>query len=116
MKRFALGLGIGILTSLAGVALLLTLLLRPPVNAAGAVGVPTLLIEHTRAKSLSLILEPGQATPEHTHEFDEIVICLESSKLRIVTAEPEPAGQTMQPNAGEVFMPPVKGVTHVLTN
>ena len=116
MNRFALGLGIGIITGVAGIALLLTLFLRLPVNAAGAVGIPTLLFENSRVKAWSLTLEPGQATPQHTHELDEIVICLESSTLRIVTAGPEPAGQTMQPTVGEVFMPPVKGVTHVLTN
>jgi predicted metal-dependent enzyme (double-stranded beta helix superfamily) len=116
MRRFALGLGIGIITGVAGVVLLLTVLWRTQVSAAGAVAAPALLFENSRVKAWSLTLEPGQATPQHTHELDEIVICLESSKLRITKAGPEPEGQTMQPNVGDVFMPPVKGVTHVLTN
>jgi predicted metal-dependent enzyme (double-stranded beta helix superfamily) len=116
MKRFAVGLGIGIITGVAGMALLLTVFLRTSVSAAGATAIPILLFENSRVKAWSLTIEPGQATPQHTHELDEIVICLESSKLRIITAGPEPEGQTMQPNVGEVFMPPVKGVTHVLTN
>jgi predicted metal-dependent enzyme (double-stranded beta helix superfamily) len=116
MKRFVLTLGIGIITGAVGMALVLTVFLRTSVSAAGTVAIPTLLFENSRVKAWSLTLEPGQATSQHTHELDEIVICLESSKLRIATAGPEPAGQTMQPNVGEVFMPPVKGVTHVLTN
>ena len=116
MKRFAVGLGIGLVTGVAGMALLLTVFLRTSVGAAGTAAIPTLLFENSRVKAWSLTLEPGQATPLHTHELDEIVICLESSKLRITMAGPEPEGQTMQPNVGEVFMPPVKGVTHVLTN
>jgi predicted metal-dependent enzyme (double-stranded beta helix superfamily) len=67
-------------------------------------------------KAWSLTLEPGQSTPPHTHQLDEVVICLESSRLRIVKPGPEPEGETLQPSAGDVFMPPVKGVTHVLTN
>src|SRR5437899_4565129 len=116
MKRFALGLGIGLTIGVAGVVLLLTMFLRPQVSAAGAIAAPALLFENSRVKAWSLTLEPGQATPQHTHELDEIVICLESSKLRITKAGPEPEGQTLQPNVGDVFMPPVKGVTHVLTN
>ena len=116
MKRFALGLGIGLTIGVAGGVLLLTMFLRPQVSVAGAVAVPALLFENSRVKAWSLTLEPGQATLQHTHELDEIVICLESSKLRITKAGPEPEGQTLQPNVGEVFMPPVKGVTHVLTN
>ena len=95
---------------------MLTVFLRAQVSAVGAVAAPTLLLENSRVKAWSLTLEPGQSTPQHTHELDEIVICLESSTLRITKAGPEPEGQTMQPNFGEVFMPPVKGVTHVLTN
>ena len=116
MKRFALGLGIGLTIGVAGVVLLLTMFLRPQVSAAGAIAAPALLFENSRVKAWSLTLEPGQATPQHTHELDEIVICLESSKLRIIKAGPEPEGQTLQPNVGDVFMPPVKGVTQVLTN
>ncbi len=116
MKRFALGLAVGIILGVAGVALMLTVFLRAQVSAAGTVSTPALLFENSRVKAWSLTLEPGQSTPQHTHELDEIVICLESSKLRITKAGPEPEGQTMQPNLGEVSMPPVKGVTHVLTN
>ncbi len=116
MKRFALGLAVGITLGVAGVALMLTVFLRAQVSAAGTVAAPALLFENSRVKAWSLTLEPGQSTPQHTHELDEIVICLESSKLRITKAGPEPEGQTMQPNFAEVFMPPVKGVTHVLTN
>jgi len=36
--------------------------------------------------------------------------------VRITKSGPEPEGQTLQPNVGDVFMPTVKGVTHVLTN
>ena len=116
MKRFALGVAVGTTLGVAGVALVLTVFLHAQVSAAGTVAAPALLFENTRVKAWSLTLEPGQSTPQHTHELDEIVICLESSKLRITKAGPEPEGQTMQPNLGEVFMPPVKGVTHVLTN
>src|SRR5713101_6759871 len=116
MKRFALGLGIGVIIAVAGVMAVLTALTQVTVSAAGSVVPPMLLFENNRVKAWNLTLEPGQSTPQHTHELDEIVICLESSKLRITKAGPEPEGQTMQPNFGEVFMPPVKGVTHVLTN
>lgn len=115
MKRFALGLGLGIIIGVASITVALIVVLRMPAGAA-AIGMPTLLFENTRVKAWSLTLEPGQSTAIHTHELDEIVICLESSKLRISTPGPEPEGQTLQPQFGEVFMPPVKGVTHVLTN
>ena len=116
MKRFALGLGLGIIVGVSGVVAAFLVVLREPAGAAGAPGIPTLLFENARVKGWSLTLEPGQSTPVHTHELDEIVICLESSKLRITKPGPEPEGQTVQPQFGEVFMPPVKGVTHVLTN
>jgi predicted metal-dependent enzyme (double-stranded beta helix superfamily) len=115
MKRFALGLGLGIIIGVASITVALIVVLRMPAGAA-ATGMPTLLFENTRVKAWSLTLEPGQSTAVHTHELDEIVICLESSKLRISKPGPEPEGQTLQPQFGEVFMPPVKGVTHVLTN
>jgi len=116
MKRFALGLGFGIVIGIVSTAVLLVMLLRLPAGAAGATAIPTLLFKNNRVKAWSLVLEPGQATPVHTHELDELVICLESSKLRITKAGPEPEGQTIQPTFGDVFMAPVKGVTHVLTN
>jgi predicted metal-dependent enzyme (double-stranded beta helix superfamily) len=116
MKRFVLGLGIGVFLGLASVVVTLALLLRVPESTAVAVAEPVLLLENDRVKVWSLILDPGQATPQHTHQLDEIVICLESSKLRIVKAGPEPEGQTVQPKVGEVFMPQVKGATHVLMN
>jgi len=115
MKRFALGLGLGIIIGVASMTVALIVVLRMPAGAA-TTGMPTLLFENTRVKAWSLTLEPGQSTAVHTHELDEIVICLESSKLRISKPGPEPEGQTLQPQFGEVFMPPVKGVTHVLTN
>jgi beta-alanine degradation protein BauB len=116
MKWFALGLGIGMISGVVGAVLLLSFLLRLPASAAGSTSVPVLLLENDRVKAWGLTLEPGQSTPVHTHEVDEIVICLESSRLRITKAGPEPEGETVQPNFGEVFMPKVKGVTHVLTN
>jgi beta-alanine degradation protein BauB len=116
MKRFALGVGIGVMSGAGGMVLLWSFLLRLPASAAGPISVPVLLFENDRVKAWSLTLEPGQSTPVHTHELDEIVICLESSRLRILKAGPEPEGETVQPKFGEVFMPKVKGVTHVLTN
>ena len=116
MKRFILGLGVGVLVGVAGRVVLLTVLTQVPVSAAGSVVPPTLLFENSRVKAWRLTLEPGQSTPQHTHELDEIVICLESSQLRVTKAGPEPEGETIQPAVGDVFMPPVKGITHVLTN
>ena len=116
MRRFALGLGIGVIVAVAGVMAVLTGLTQVPVSAAGSVVPPMLLFENNRVKAWNLTLEPGQSTPQHTHELDEIVICLESSKLRILKPGPEPEGETIQPGVGDVFIPPVKGVTHVLTN
>jgi hypothetical protein len=81
MKRFALGLGIGLTVGVVGVALVLAVFWRAPVSAAGAVAAPALLFENNRVKAWSLTLEPGQATSQHPHQLDEIVICLESSKL-----------------------------------
>ena len=88
MKRFVLGLAVGITLGVAGVALMLTVFLRAQVSAAGTTAAPALLFENNRLKAWSLTLEPGQSTPQPTHELDEIVICLESSKLRIVKAGP----------------------------
>ena len=99
-----------------GATALFTVLLHIPLSVAGSTAEPTLLFENDRVKAWNLTLEPGQSTPQHTHQLDEIVICLESSRLRIVKPGPEPEGETVHPNAGDVFMPKVKGVTHVMTN
>jgi predicted metal-dependent enzyme (double-stranded beta helix superfamily) len=116
MKRFVLGLGLGFLVGLASVALMLAVLLRIPDSVAGSTAEPILLLENDRVRAWSLTLEPGQSTAVHTHQLDEIVICLESGKIRITKPGPEPEGETVQPKFGAVFMPKVKGVTHVLTN
>lgn len=115
MKRFAAGLGIGIIIGGAGVVTAFLLFMQLPVNAA-APAMPKLLFENGRVKIWTLILEPGQSTPVHTHEVDEIVICLESSKIKISKPGPEPETEIVNPTAGAAFTPPVKGVTHVLTN
>ena len=116
MKRFFLGLSVGLVLALGGLAAGLAVLVYTPVNAAGTTVRPLLLIDHERIAVWKLVLEPGQSTRQHTHEFDEVVICLEGSKLRSTLAGPEPERQTHYPEAGQVIMPPVKGVTHTLTN
>jgi len=116
MKRFFFGLGLGIFIGLASVIFALAILLHTPESLAGPTAEPILLLENDRARVWSLTLEPGQSTPVHTHELDEIVICLQSAKIRISKPGPESEGETVQPKFGDVFMPKVKGVTHVLTN
>jgi quercetin dioxygenase-like cupin family protein len=116
MKRFVFGFGLGCFAGLAGVLFILTMLLRTPESLAVAVAEPILLLENDRVRVWSLILEPGQSTSVHTHQLDEIVICLQSGTLRITKPGAELEGETVQPKFGDVFMPKVKGVTHVLTN
>ncbi len=116
MKRFFLGLGAGLMLALGGLGAGLAVLLYMPVSAAGTTVKPILLIDHERIAVWKLVLEPGQSTRQHTHQFDEVVICLAGSKLRATKAGPEPERQTHYPEAGQVIMPPVKGVTHTLTN
>ena len=116
MKRFFLGLGVGLMLALGGLGAGLTVLVYTPVNATGTTVKPLLLIDHERITVWKLVLEPGQSTRQHTHQFDEVVIFLEGSKLRATSAGPEPERQTHYPEAGQVIMPPVKGVTHTLTN
>lgn len=115
MKRFAFGLGIGIMLGGVGVVTALLLFMQLPVDAATPV-TPKLLFENSRVKIWTLVLEPGQSTPVHTHDVDEIVICLESSKIKISKPGPEPETEMVQPTAGTAFSPAVKGITHVLTN
>ena len=116
MKRFFLGLGAGLMLALGGLGAGLAVLLYTPVSAAGTTVKPILLIDHERIAVWKLVLEPGQSTRQHTHQFDEVVICLAGSKLRATHAGPEPERQTHYPEAGQVIMPPVKGVTHTVTN
>lgn len=116
MKRFVLGLGLGFFIGLASMTFMLAVLLRAPTSVAGATVEPLLLLENDRIRAWSLTLEPGQSTAAHTHQLDEIVICLESGKLHITKPGPESEGEVVQPKFGAVFMPKVKGVTHVLTN
>jgi len=116
MKHFFLGLGVGLVLALGGLGAGLAILVCTPVKAAGTTVKPILLIDHERIAVWKLVLEPGQSTRQHTHEFDEVVICLEGSKLRATLAGPEPERQTHYPEAGQVIMPSVKGVTHTLTN
>jgi len=114
MKRFVFGFGLGFLAGLAGVLFVLTMPLRIPESL--AVAEPILLLENDRVRVWSLVLEPGQSTSVHTHQLDEIVICLRSGALRITKPGAGSEGETVHPKFGEVFMPKVKGVTHVLTN
>lgn len=116
MRRFLIGLGVGLVLGSTTVIVGVIALLRVPVSSAAATAEPILLLETDRVKASSLTIEPGQSTPHHRHEADEIVICLESSNLRITTSDPEPGEQTASPKVGDVFMPKVKGVTHILTN
>ena len=117
MRRFVLGLGIGLMIGSATILVgLIALLYVPVISSAAATAEPILVLETDRVKAWSLTIEPGQSTPQHTHELDEIVICLESSQLRITKPGAESAGETAQPKVGDVFMPKVKGVTHILTN
>ena len=116
MKRFFLGLGAGLMLALGGLGAGLAVLLYMPVSAAGTTVKPILLIDHERIAVWKLVLEPGQSTRQHTHQFDEVVICLAGAKLRATQAGPEPERQTHYPEAGQVIMPPVKGVTHTVTN
>jgi predicted metal-dependent enzyme (double-stranded beta helix superfamily) len=116
MRPFAITMRIGIVIGSSVALGALLLLTHNLLSAAGTVAQPTLLLENNRVRVWSLTLEPGQSTAQHTHELDEIVICLEGSRIKSRKPGPEPEGETFQPNAGEVFMPPVKGVTHILTN
>ncbi|MCS6924828.1 MAG: hypothetical protein NZ578_02885 [Candidatus Binatia bacterium] len=116
MPPVVISLRSGLLLGSGGVLAALLLLTHGPLSAAGPVAHPTLLLENDRVRVWSLTLEPGQSTAKHTHELDEIVICLEGGRIKSLRPGPEPEGETFQPSAGEVFMPPVKGVTHILTN
>jgi predicted metal-dependent enzyme (double-stranded beta helix superfamily) len=116
MKQFVIGIGVGAFLSILGGTHLLKGLSHPSQSLAQATAEPVLIFENERIKAWSLTLEPGQSTPQHTHQLDEIVVCLESSKLRITKPGPDSGGQSIQPEGGEVFMPKVKGVTHTLTN
>jgi quercetin dioxygenase-like cupin family protein len=116
MRRFVLGLGIGLTIGGGIVTAGLVAFLRVPLSIAAATAEPILIFETDRVRAWSLTIEPGQSTPQHTHELDEIVICLESGRLRITKPGPEPEGETVYPKTGDVSMPKVKGVTHILTN
>jgi len=116
MKRFALGLGMGFILGVASVGITLAFLFHIPDSTAGTTVTPTLLFENERVRAWSLTLEPGQSTPVHTHELDEIVICLEGGTLHVIKAGQEASPDIVQPKFGAVFMPKVKGVTHTLTN
>jgi len=116
MKRFFLGLGVGLILALGGLGAGITVLVYTPVSAAGTTVKPVLLIDHERIAVWKLGLEPGQSTRQHTHQFDEVVICLQGSKLWATLAGPEPERQTHYPEAGQAIMPPAKGVTQTLTN
>jgi predicted metal-dependent enzyme (double-stranded beta helix superfamily) len=116
MKQFVMGLSVGVLVSILSGTNLVTGLFHTSQSLAQTTAEPVLVFENERIKAWSFTLEPGQSTPQHTHQFDEIVVCLESSKLRLTKPGPDSDGQTVQPKNGEVFMPKVKGVTHILTN
>lgn len=115
MKRFVLGLSAGVLLGVIGVAAAVMLFVQSAVNAA-VTAVPAILFQNDRVKITTLTLEPGQSTPIHTHERDEIVICLESSKLKISKPGPDTETEVVYPAAGSAFPSAVKDVTHVLTN
>ena len=116
MKQFVLGAGVGIAVSFLCGTSLIPDLFRTSQSLAQSAAEPVLVFENERIKAWSLTLEPGQSTPQHTHQLEEIVVCLESSKLRITVPGPDADGQTAQPKTNEVFMPKIKGVTHTLTN
>lgn len=111
--QFTAGLSIGLIVGAAVVGLWIF----PGTSAAiGSTAEPRLLIDNDKIRVSRLVLEPGQSTPKHTHEFQELAICLRGGKLRTTIPGPEPQGETHYPRAGQVFMPNVQGVTHILTN
>ena len=116
MKNFFLGLGIGVTLVCIGLRIGVVVLMQASAYAAGTIVEPRLLINHDRVKVRSLTLEPGQSTRQHTHKFEEVVICLAGSKLRSTRPGPEPERETHYPEFGQVIMPKIKGRTHILTN
>ena len=67
MKRFFLGLSVGLLLALCSLGAGIMVLVYTPVSAAGTTVKPLLLIDHERIAVWKLVLEPGQSTKQHTH-------------------------------------------------
>ena len=116
MKPFLRGVIVGVSVPLTVLVVGIVLVLQTSSTSAGTTVEPVILLDHPRVRVTRLILRPGQSTKQHTHKFDEVVICLGGSKLRTTSVGPEPERQTHYPEAGAVFMPDVKGSTHTLTN
>ncbi len=116
MKPFLRGVIVGISVPLSVLVVGFVLVLQASSTSAGTTVESTILLDHPRVQVTRLVLRPGQSTKQHTHKFDEVVICLGGSKLRSTSVGPEPERQTHYPEAGTVFMPKVKGTTHTLTN
>jgi hypothetical protein len=76
MKRFIVGLGIGVIFGFASVDIILAWLFHISESRAGATAEPTVLLENDRVKVLSHTLETGQATKIQTNQFDDVVISL----------------------------------------
>jgi hypothetical protein len=72
MKRFVLGLGIGLAIGSGSIIAGIVAFLRVPVSIAAATAEPMLVFETDRVKAWSLTIEPGQSTPQHTHELEAI--------------------------------------------
>src|SRR5258706_11309722 len=100
MKRFVLGVGVGLVLGSASVVITLAFLFHVPDSIAGASAAPTLLFENERVRAWNLTLEPEQSTPVHTHELDEIVVCLEGGTLYVTKAGQEASPDIVQPKFG----------------
>ena len=59
MRRFVIGLGVGLVIGSAGIIVGLIALLRVPVSSAAATAEPMLVFETDRMKAWSLTIEPG---------------------------------------------------------
>ncbi len=106
MKRFFLGVFIGVLTS--------ALALMAQHRASERIVQPQVLVENQKVKIVRWALKPGEGTPVHTHALDHVSVVIHGSSLRDVETNGT-AKENVQ-KTGDVTFNPGTRRTHSFAN
>ena len=106
MKRFLLGLFVGVTLS--------ALALAAQHMASDKVVTPEVIVENQKVKATRILLKPGEGTPLHTHSLDHIAVVVQGSTMK--TVAPDGESRTVEEKTGDVVYVPANGRTHSLAN
>lgn len=106
MKRFVLGLLVGVTLS--------ALALAAQQMASEKVVQPERVVDNQKVKVTRILLKPGERTPVHTHALDHIAVIVQGSTMKDMA--PDGKSREIEEKTGEVIYVPGTGRTHSFAN